>query len=80
MAHYRIIGNAWVIYVCSDVINEHERAESAVNMHMVLFIDRQVAMAERKRRWDYGTGDPGSIPGAFFKKNFCVPLGVWGRG
>jgi hypothetical protein len=29
MAHYRIIGNAlgyrWVIYVCSDVINEHER-------------------------------------------------------
>jgi hypothetical protein len=29
MAHYRIIGNAlgypWVIYVCSDIINEHER-------------------------------------------------------
>jgi hypothetical protein len=30
MAHYRIISNAlgypWVIYVCSDVINEHEHA------------------------------------------------------
>jgi hypothetical protein len=44
MAHYRIIGNAldypWVIYVCSDVINEHERVSRD-----------QASMAEQIRRW-----------------------------
>jgi hypothetical protein len=65
MAHYRIIGNAlgypWVIYVCSDVINEHKRVcrEDAYGPH-----DLQAGLYGRAdTTLNYGTGDPGSIPG-----------------
>jgi hypothetical protein len=89
MAHYRIIGNAWgypwVIYVpvCSDVINEHERVwrEHAYCPH-----DLQAGLYGRAATTlNYGTGDPGSIPGTvifiFVFNFFWYPMGsgVWGN-
>jgi hypothetical protein len=68
MAHYCIIGNAlgypWVIYSCSDVINEHERVcrEHAYGPH-----DLQAGLYGRADTTvNYGTGDPARFIFLFF--------------
>jgi hypothetical protein len=73
MAHYRIIGNAlgypWVNYVCSDVINEHERVcrEHTCGPHGLHVVSM-----------NYGTGDPGSIPGTVNCFMFFFKFIFWG--
>jgi hypothetical protein len=76
MAHYCIIGNAlgypWVIYACSDVINEHERVgrEHAYGPH-----DLSTCWSlwpSTNTMLNYGTGDPGSIPSAVHFLNFVI--------
>jgi hypothetical protein len=80
MAHYSIIGNAlgypWVIYVCSDVINEHERVcrEHAYGPHNL-----QAGLYGRAdTTLNYETGDPGSIPGAVLFFSSLISLGTPG--
>jgi hypothetical protein len=67
----------WVIYVCSDVLNEHEWVcrEHAYGPH-----DLQADLygsADTTLNYASGTGDPGSIPGALFiSKFFGYPGGL----